>query len=32
MRKTRTKNHRKIWTQEGLEFVKTYYGTVPTAG
>ncbi|EKL0722932.1 hypothetical protein RQL92_04065 [Citrobacter freundii] len=30
MRKTRTENHRKAWTQVELEFVKTYYGTVPT--
>lgn len=30
MRKPQARYHRKIWTPEELEFVKTYYGIVPT--
>ncbi|HEM8554587.1 MULTISPECIES: hypothetical protein [Citrobacter] len=31
MGKPQARSHRKMWTPEELEFVKTYYGIVPTA-
>ncbi|ENA9696624.1 hypothetical protein ABG299_002148 [Salmonella enterica subsp. enterica] len=31
MKKPQARYHRKMWTPEELEFVKTYYGIVPTA-